>query len=38
MNLLRTASTVSLLTLASRITGMVRESLVAAAFGATGWV
>jgi putative peptidoglycan lipid II flippase len=37
MNLLRTASTVSLLTLASRITGMVRESLVAAAFGATGW-
>src|SRR6267142_2755849 len=37
MNLLRTASTVSLLTLASRITGMVREALGAAAFGATGW-
>src|SRR5437868_791740 len=37
MNLLRTASTVSLLTLASRITGMVRETLVAAAFGATAW-
>jgi len=37
MNLLRTASTVSLLTLASRITGMIRETLVAAAFGATGW-
>jgi putative peptidoglycan lipid II flippase len=37
MNLLRTASTVSLLTLVSRITGMVRETLVAAAFGATGW-
>jgi putative peptidoglycan lipid II flippase len=37
MNLLRTASTISLLTLVSRITGMVRETLVAAAFGATGW-
>lgn len=37
MNLLRTASTVSLLTLASRITGLVRETLVAAAFGATAW-
>src|SRR4030095_10879921 len=35
MNLLRTASTVSLLTLASRVTGLVRETLVAAAFGAT---
>jgi putative peptidoglycan lipid II flippase len=37
MNLLRTASTVSLFTLASRITGMVRESLVASVLGATGW-
>jgi putative peptidoglycan lipid II flippase len=37
MNLLRTASTVSLFTLASRITGLVRETLVAAAFGATAW-
>ena len=37
MNLLRTASTVSLLTLASRVTGLVRETLVAAAFGATAW-
>ncbi len=34
MNLLRTASTVSLLTLASRVTGLVRETLLAAAFGA----
>ncbi|MFM2119664.1 MAG: murein biosynthesis integral rane protein MurJ [Pseudomonadota bacterium] len=34
MSLLRSASTVSLLTLASRITGLVREQLVAAAFGA----
>jgi putative peptidoglycan lipid II flippase len=34
MNLLRAASTVSLLTLASRVTGLVREQLVAAAFGA----
>src|SRR3990170_3073057 len=37
MNLLRAASTVSLLTLASRVTGMVRETLVAAAFGASAW-
>lgn len=37
MNLLRTASTVSLLTLASRVTGLVRETLVAAAFGASAW-
>src|SRR5687768_14504817 len=37
MNLLRNASTVSLLTLASRITGLVRETLVAAAFGASAW-
>ena len=35
MNLLRAASTVSLLTLASRITGLVREQLVAALFGAS---
>jgi len=35
MNLLRAASTVSLLTLASRITGLVREQMVAAAFGAS---
>ncbi len=34
MNLLRAASTVSLLTLASRITGLVRDQLVAAQFGA----
>jgi peptidoglycan biosynthesis protein MviN/MurJ (putative lipid II flippase) len=34
MNLLKAASTVSLLTLASRITGLVRELLVAATFGA----
>jgi putative peptidoglycan lipid II flippase len=35
MNLLRAASTVSLLTLASRITGLVRDTLIAAAFGAS---
>ena len=35
MNLLRAASTVSLFTLASRITGLVREQLIAAAFGAS---
>jgi putative peptidoglycan lipid II flippase len=35
MNLLKSASLVSLLTLASRVTGLVREQLVAAAFGAT---
>lgn len=35
MNLLRAASTVSLLTLASRVTGLVREQAVAAAFGAS---
>ena len=33
MNLLRTASTVSLLTLASRITGLIRDQLIAAGFG-----
>lgn len=35
MNLLRAASTISLLTLASRITGLVREQMVAGLFGAT---
>ena len=35
MNLLRAASTVSLLTLASRVTGLGRELLVAASFGAS---
>lgn len=35
MNLLRAASTVSLLTLASRVTGLVRDTLIAAAFGAS---
>jgi putative peptidoglycan lipid II flippase len=35
MNLLKAASTVSLLTLASRVTGLVREQLVAATFGAS---
>ncbi len=37
MNLLRAASTVSLLTLASRVTGLARELLVAASFGASAW-
>lgn len=37
MNLLRAASIVSLLTLVSRITGLVREQLIAAAFGASVW-
>jgi putative peptidoglycan lipid II flippase len=35
MNLLKAASTVSLLTLASRVTGLVREALIASAFGAS---
>jgi putative peptidoglycan lipid II flippase len=35
MNLLKAASTVSLLTLASRVTGLVREQLMAATFGAS---
>ncbi len=35
MNLLKAASTVSLLTLASRITGLVREQIMAASFGAS---
>lgn len=34
MNLLKAASTVSALTLASRITGLVRDQLIAAGFGA----
>lgn len=38
MNLLRAASTVSLFTLASRITGLAREAVVAASFGASGWM
>ena len=37
MNLLRAASTVSLFTLASRTTGLARELLVAASFGASAW-
>lgn len=35
MNLLRAASTVSVLTLASRVTGLIREQMVAAMFGAS---
>jgi putative peptidoglycan lipid II flippase len=35
VNLLKAASTVSLLTLVSRITGLVREQLIAASFGAS---
>ena len=35
MNLLKAASTVSLLTLLSRVTGLVREQLIAATFGAS---
>jgi putative peptidoglycan lipid II flippase len=35
MSLLRAASTVSLLTLASRITGLIRDQLIAALFGAS---
>jgi putative peptidoglycan lipid II flippase len=34
MNLLKTASTVSVFTLLSRVTGLVREQIMAAAFGA----
>lgn len=37
MNLLRAASTVSVLTLASRITGLARELIIAASFGASAW-
>jgi putative peptidoglycan lipid II flippase len=36
MSLFKAASTVSLLTLASRITGLIRELLMAATFGASG--
>ncbi len=35
MNLLKAASTVSLLTLLSRVTGLVREQIIAASFGAS---
>ena len=35
MNLLRAASTVSLFTLASRVTGLARELLIATQFGAS---
>ena len=35
MNLFKAASTVSLLTLASRVSGLVREQLIAASFGAS---
>lgn len=37
MSLLKSASIVSLLTLASRVTGLVRELLVASVFGASAW-
>ena len=37
MNLLKAASTVSLLTLASRVSGLVREQLIATSFGASGF-
>jgi putative peptidoglycan lipid II flippase len=37
MNLLRAASLVSLLTLLSRVTGLVREQLLASLFGASAW-
>ena len=35
MNLLKAASTVSVLTLASRVTGLIREALIAGSFGAS---
>lgn len=35
MNLLRSASLISVMTLASRVTGLVREQMIAAAFGAS---
>src|SRR3954468_15920716 len=38
MNLLRAASTVSLFTLASRITGLARDVLIASLFGASAWM
>ncbi|OIQ74713.1 putative peptidoglycan biosynthesis protein MurJ [mine drainage metagenome] len=37
MNLLKAASTISLLTLSSRITGLLREIMVASYFGASAW-
>jgi putative peptidoglycan lipid II flippase len=37
VNLLKTAYTVSLMTLASRVLGLLREILVARFFGASGW-
>ncbi len=37
MNLLRAASLVSFLTLLSRVTGLVREQLLASLFGASAW-
>jgi len=37
MDLLRAASTVSLLTLVSRVAGLIRELLIAASFGASAW-
>jgi putative peptidoglycan lipid II flippase len=38
MNLLRAASTISLFTLASRVTGLVRDVLLASMFGASAWM
>ncbi|MEO7337608.1 MAG: murein biosynthesis integral membrane protein MurJ [Caldimonas sp.] len=38
MNLLRAASTISLFTLASRVTGLVRDVLTASLFGAGAWM
>jgi putative peptidoglycan lipid II flippase len=38
MNLLRAASTISLLTLVSRISGLARDIVVAQAFGAGAWM
>ena len=38
MNLLRAASTISLFTLASRVTGLVRDVLLASLFGASAWM
>ena len=37
MNLLRAASTVSMFTLLSRVTGLARELIIAATFGASAW-
>jgi len=38
MNLLRAASTISLLTLVSRISGLARDVAVSNAFGASAWM